>query len=171
MPKSSPLSDRLPELLSTKHDRAAFNSGNEQLDDYLKHRASQDARRGVAVPYVIAQDDDKVASYYTLSSSSIDIGKLPPKLEKKLPPHAVLGATLLGRMAVDKKHQRQGLGSTMIAHALDQAFRVNPAGSIAVVVDAFDAKAIRFYEDHGFFRLPETARTLFILRESLLKFL
>nr|WP_298689499.1 GNAT family N-acetyltransferase [uncultured Dongia sp.] len=171
MPRSSPLSDRLPELLSAKHSRAAFNSGNEQLDNYLKLRASQDAKRGVAVPYVIADDESSVVGYYTLSSTSIDLGQLPPKLEKKLPAHAVLGATLLGRMAVDVSHQRRGLGSIMIAHALDLAFRVNPAGSIAVVVDAIDAQAVRFYEGYGFFRLPEADRTLYMLRGSLLKYL
>lgn len=58
----------------------------------------------------VATDDSDLKSvmgYYTLSSASIIRTPLPEKLTRKLPRYKDLPATLLGRLAVDKKYQGQ----------------------------------------------------------------
>jgi ribosomal protein S18 acetylase RimI-like enzyme len=156
-----------PERLRATHNRASFESGSEPLDNYLKQRASQDVRRGIAFTYVMADKTENVAAYYTLTASSIDIQDLPPSLAAKLPQHGVLGATLIGRLAVDRRFQRQGVGSRLVAHAVTLALHENPAASIAVVVDAIDDAAVAFYKALGFIPLPEPGRRMFLLKESL----
>jgi GNAT superfamily N-acetyltransferase len=156
-----------PERLHTAHNRATFESGSEPLDSYLRHRASQDAKRGIAFTYVMTDEAENVAAYYTLTASSIDIRDIPPSLAAKLPQHGVLGATLIGRLAVDRRFQRQRVGSRLVAHALRLALEENPAASIAVVVDAIDEAAVTFYKALGFILLPEPGRRMFLLRESL----
>jgi GNAT superfamily N-acetyltransferase len=154
--------------MNERHKRSQFESGNSSLDAYLKQRASQDARRRIAVPYVVADDDGNVLGYYTLTSTSIDIGELPPDIAKKLPGHGViLGATLIGRLAVDRRYQGQDIGALLVADALDRALLQNPAGTIAVIVDALTDEATRFYQKLGFTLLPDNPRTLFFMRASL----
>ena len=152
------------------HNRAAFESGNQPLDNYLKQRATQDAKRGIAFPYVVTDGMD-VVGYHTLTATSIELQNLPPALAVKLPQHGVLGATLIGRLAVDRRYHRQGIGSLLVAHAVKQALYENPAASIAVVVDALNDDAVTFYKALGFKLLPELGRTMFLLRDTLLRHL
>ncbi len=160
-----------PEPLRETHQRADFNSGSEPLDNYLKHRAAQDARRGVAFPYVIADQGGNVVGYHTLTATSIEIVDLPEALAKRLPAHGVLGATLIGRLAVDQRFKRQRLGTRLVAHAVNMAFNENPAATIAVIVDALNDEAMAFYKELGFVTLPDMGRTMFLLRDSLKKYL
>jgi len=152
---------RAPAPLRIQHDRAPFESGSEPLDTYLKQRASQDARCGITQPYVIADHDLNVIGYHTLTSASIDLADLPPSLANKLPRHGTLGATLIDRLAVDRKYQRQGIGAMLVADAVERALHQNPTGTIAVVVDAIDDAAVAFYQTLGFILLPEPGRRLF----------
>lgn len=86
------------ELLRASHDRAAFICGVPELDNYLHHQASQDARRKVAAPFV------------TLSAYCVYGRDLPEPLARKLPRYPLLPATLLGRLAVSQVHRGQKLG-------------------------------------------------------------
>lgn len=45
------------EQLNRNHDRQEFLSGNDSLDSYLKRQASQDAKRGFCVVYVLTLED------------------------------------------------------------------------------------------------------------------
>jgi GNAT superfamily N-acetyltransferase len=160
-----------PEPLRETHKRASFSSGNVPLDNYLKQKATQDSRRGVAFPYVLTDLDGNVIGYHTLTATSIEIVNLPEKFGKKLPPHGVLGATLIGRLAVDLKYARRGIGTKLLAHAVKLAFDENPAASIAVIVHALNDDAVKFYKALGFTLLPDFDRTMFLLRDSLKKYL
>jgi ribosomal protein S18 acetylase RimI-like enzyme len=156
-----------PERLRATYNRASFESGSEPLDNDLKQRASQDAKRGIAFTYVMADEAENVGAYYTLTASSIDIHDLSPSLATKLPQHGVLGTTLIGRLAVDRLFQRQRIGSRLVAHAIKLSLNGNPAATIAVMVDALNDDAVAFYRALDFVLLPEPGRRLFLPRESL----
>ena len=158
--------------LDPSHDRNSFDCGNQILNRYLSTIATQDLRRGVAVPYVVTfPPDPRIAGYFTLSAASVDIGGLPASIRKRLPAGAVIGVSLLGRLAVDLRHQGEGLGALMVAAAANMSFVESPLGCVAMVVDAIDGKAVAFYEHLGFIRIPEGPRRLFLLRDSLAKYL
>jgi GNAT superfamily N-acetyltransferase len=148
------------EALSARHDRASFTSGVEPLDRYFRVQAGQDARKHLSACFVLILPDGKVAGYYTLSATGILLSELPPATTRKLPRYPRIPATLLGRLAVDEKYRGQGFGRYLLADALFRSWRSEIA-SFAVVVDAKDDNARRFYEREGFLALPDQPLKLF----------
>jgi GNAT superfamily N-acetyltransferase len=162
------------EPLGHKHDklRAAFSCGVESLDRYLKQQAGQDAKKRAAVPYVLVSEDNRIAGYYTLSSDNIRTDDLPPELVKqlKLPRYPAIGATLIGRLARDLSFRGQGIGEVLLIAALKVALAISwKIASAAVVVDAKDDDAYRFYTEFGFMAFPETKNRLFLPMQTIEK--
>ena len=59
----------------------------------------------------------------------------------------------------------EGLGGLLLARALRKAHdSADTVGSSMVVVDAVDARAIKFYRAHGFTRLGHSARLVIAMR-------
>lgn len=159
----------LIEPLGKKHNRAAFCCGVNQLDDYFQKQAGQDARKRIAAPFVLVEKiSGFIAGYYTLSSTSIQIGELPIEITKKLPKYPQLPATLLGRLAVDENHRQKGLGEMLLMDALYRSLQ-NEIATIAVVVDAKDDKARSFYEHYQFICFPDYSHRLFLMMETIAK--
>lgn len=113
----------------------------------------------VATP---ADSANTIMGYYTLSAGSISVADLPLVLKQRLPNYPVPIA-LLGRLAVDKNYQGQGLGSILLADAIQ---RVEQASEIlavyAIVVDALNLSAAEFYRQFGFIPFPEKPLRLFL---------
>jgi ribosomal protein S18 acetylase RimI-like enzyme len=146
--------------LSSDHDRSKFFSGSEALDRYLREQASQDVKRRIATCFVaVADGAQDAAGYYTLTATSIALSALAPAIAKKLPRYPVVPAALMGRLAVARQYQGQGLGGILLADALKRMSRAE-LGVFAMVVDAKDETAQRFYEHYGFQLLPGEGRRL-----------
>jgi GNAT superfamily N-acetyltransferase len=148
------------EPLAPHHDRAAFSSGVPPLDRYLRTQASQDARKNIAAPFVLVMPNGGIAGYHTLSSTAIAAPALPADIARKLPRYPLIPATLLGRLALDQRYRGQGHGRFLLADALYRSVRSEIA-SFAVVVDAKDEDARRFYERESFLPFPDQSMTLF----------
>jgi ribosomal protein S18 acetylase RimI-like enzyme len=152
------------EPLSSSHDRPGFNCGIDSLDNYLKRQASQDIKRQISRVYtaVTIEKPNKIMGYYTLSSLSIELNLLPEELLRKLPKHPI-PAALIGRLAVDKTVQGNGIGKMLLADALKRIISVsNEIAIYAVVVDAINVKAKSFYKQYGFQSLGEGTPRLFL---------
>lgn len=149
------------ERLAADHDRSTFACGSQPLDRYLHEQASQDERRSVAACYVAADEHSKIAGYYTLAASSVDLTALPAGLRKKLPRYPTVPAVLMGRLAVSKDHQGIGLGAALLADAIDRWMRMDVA-AYALLVDAKDDVAAAFYAKHGFLAFEDSPRRLFL---------
>ena len=149
--------------LAKRHDRAAFSCGVEALDTYLRTRAGQDQRRRVARVFVCCEEGSKaVLGYYTLSSLSIELRDLPEDKALRLPRHPV-PAALIGRLAVSSDIQGQGIGRLLLADAVKRALAVSEEIAIhALVVDAKDERAARFYRAFGFTPLVDQRNRLFL---------
>lgn len=135
---------------------ADFACGEQALDEYLQRYASQDIKRGVARVFVAspAEQPRVVAGFYTLSAASIAAETLPEKWRKKLPRYPVPVA-LLGRLAVARQFQGQGLGSILLADACKRVAAASKTLAVAaLVVDAKSPKAAAFYQHFGFIELP-----------------
>jgi GNAT superfamily N-acetyltransferase len=146
------------ELLdSKKHDRSTFNCSVDSLDDYIKTRASQELKKLVSTPYVLTDSPERqVLGYYCLSSYSLASAELDESTAKKLPRYPLLPAIMLGRLAVDSGHQGKGYGDLLVADALKRSLQLSKQlASFAVVVDAIDRGAARFYQRHGFIEFPD----------------
>jgi len=90
----------------------------------------------------------------------IDLGELPELIVRKLPRYPLVPATLLGRLAVDRRRQGKGYGRFLLADALYRAAGSEIA-SFAVIVDAKDDSARRFYERESFLPFPDQPMELF----------
>jgi len=150
------------EPLSSDHDRSGFSCGSAALDRYFREQASQDIKRRIATCFVaINVAFEEVAGYYTLSAATVALDALSSEIARKLPRYPVVPAALLGRLAVASRYQGQGLGGILLADALKGTARAE-LGVFAMVVDARDETARRFYERHGFLLLPGEARRLYL---------
>ena len=148
------------EPLSAQHDRAGFSSGSEPLDRYLRTQAGQEARKNISAPFVLVLTDGSIGGYYTLSATSLRLAELPHELSRRLPRYPLIPATLLGRLAVDHRLQGQGCGRFLLADALWRAVSSEIA-SFAVIVEAKDEAALRFYLRESFLPLPDQPMRLF----------
>jgi GNAT superfamily N-acetyltransferase len=155
------------EPLGKHHDRSAFQCGVESLDVYLKTQATQDMRRKANAVFVLAPEDSPslIAGYFTLCAYGLAPGLIPDAARKHLPRYPMVSATLLGRMAVSTRLQGRGLGSILLAKALEKSYwNAEQVGSSMVVVDAIDERAAKFYAAHGFIQLPESNRLILPMR-------
>jgi GNAT superfamily N-acetyltransferase len=151
---------RRVEVLGPQHNRASFESGVESLDRYLRVQAGQDARKNMAAPFVLVLPGGAIGGYYTLSATAVNLAELPAQTARKLPRYPLVPATLLGRLAVDRRHQGKGYGRFLLADALLRSVRSEIA-SFAVIVDAKDENARRFYERESFLPFPDQPMKLF----------
>ncbi len=159
----------LTQPLNSLHRKKDFTCGKKLLDDYFQNQAKQDVKRKLSVCFVLADKDNKVKGYYTLSSTSVNRALLPEKIIRKLPPsYHNLPATLLGRLAIHNAHKGQKLGELLLIEALKRSYDIsaNNIGSMAVIVDPIDNDAIQFYSKYGFILLPDSKK-MFITMESI----
>ena len=147
-------------LLDKKHDRNNFDSGNPILNNYLKTQAGQDIKRKLSACFVLSNNKEVIQGYYTLSNHSTPIDAFPEQIQKKLPPsYRSIPATLLGRLAVDKNFQNNGIGKILLIDALKRCYDVSKEmGSFAVVVDPIDKNAAMFYQKYDFIFLPDSKK-------------
>jgi GNAT superfamily N-acetyltransferase len=151
------------ERLNRGHVREGFGCGKPSLDDFLHTLVSQYEKRGLGRTYVALQEkDQRVMGYYTLASGAIEALSLPQNQAKKLPRHTV-PVVLLARLAVDQSVHGRGLGGFLLRDALTRSLDLSDKlGIHAVVVDALDAGAKRFYERFGFMPLTDDELRLFL---------
>jgi ribosomal protein S18 acetylase RimI-like enzyme len=150
------------EALGDTHDRAAFSCGDDALDRYFQTQVTQDVRRRIANCFVVVEiATGHVAAYYTLSAASIPLVDLPPDETKLLPRYPTLPAVRIGRLAVDRRFQRRGLGELMLMNAVRRTM-LDAAAAFALLVDAKNDVAAGFYRRYGFRPIAGKPRTLFL---------
>ena len=148
------------ERLHAQHDRSGFICGKESLDQYFQWRVTQDARRHLATPFVMVMPDGAIGGFYTLSSTALRLDDLPEDVARRLPRYPLVPATLIGRLAIDRRYHGQGWGSFLFLDALCRCSHSDVA-SFAVIVDALDDEARDFYAHHSFLPLPDSPYRLF----------
>ena len=155
------------EPLGDQHDRAAFSCGVQALDSYFQgDPIRQDVSRRTANAFVFTNDGRSVVGFYTLSASSILSVDLPARLQKKLPRRPI-GATLIGRMGVDKSLQGRHIGRRLLSDALYKAWQASKyVSSWAVVVDAKEG-AREFYVKYEFTPFATKPDRLFLLMKKI----
>jgi GNAT superfamily N-acetyltransferase len=151
------------EALAPGHRRGEFRCGVPDLDSYLRERAGQDAKRHIATTFVLVGEAPDVRGYYTLSQQIVALSDLPADVGRRLPRYPLLPATLIGRLAVDSRHQGEGVGEMLLVDALLRSWEVaQSVASYAVRVDATDEAARAFYGRYGFIPLPVDGLKLFL---------
>ncbi len=157
MLEEQPLDPRL-------HDRGAFRCGVDALDRFLQQQAGQNRRRGFGETFVLveAAEPARILGFYTLAPAQMARADLQRKDAEPLPPYPV-PCFRMGRLARDQSCRGQGIGSLLLALAVERCLEVRRViGGYALLVDAKDEAAALFYERHGFRRFQDTPGSLYL---------
>ena len=108
----------------------------------------------------LAEDGVTVTGFVTVSAGQIATTSLPSQLKLPRYPAPILR---IGRLAVDARHQGEGIGRYLLAFALRLAVAFSQrVGLYAVVVDAKHDKAKAFYMKLGFIACVDNPLCLYL---------
>lgn len=148
------------ERLGPHHDLSTFQSGNADLDGWLRRHALAAQEMDSARTFLLI-GEEQIVGYFSLTMGSVLRTDAPAKLVRGLPAYPV-GMVLLARLAVDEREQGKGLGALILADALRKAVAAGEAAAARlIVVDAVDERVARFYERHGFVPTPQQPLRLY----------
>ena len=149
-----------PEKLNSSHQFENFDSGNTQLDDWLKRRALKNELDGASRTYVVCSDGI-VVGYYCLAVGALAQIAATGRVRRNMPdPIPVM---VIGRLAIDVQWQGRCLGRSLVRDAILRTFQVAEiAGIRAILVHAISAEAKEFYEKCGFTASPVEPMTLMV---------
>jgi ribosomal protein S18 acetylase RimI-like enzyme len=151
-----------PVPLTAQHDLEDFDSGEPILDDWLRGRALGNMDTAASKTYVVCLPGSrKVIGFYALCMGQIlnqeAIGAMRRNMPHQIP------AVILGRLAIDRNWQRQGIGAALLHDAVQRSFRAaEEVSARLLIVHATSAAAEAFYRRFGFTRLPVESPTLAI---------
>lgn len=149
-----------PEPLAAHHQLEDFNCGEPSLGEWLRRRAHANQASGASKTFVVS-DGQKVVGYYALASGGVTAKSAPGKFRRNMPDPVPV--VLLGRLAVDRAYQGQGIGRALFR---DAALRVSHAaetiGIRGIVVHAISEEARKFYLALGFDPSPLDPMTLLV---------
>jgi predicted N-acetyltransferase YhbS len=107
-------------------------------------------RRNLSRTFVLVDDGGQVIGYYSLSMGGVRREELPPRYGRGLPRYDI-GMVLLARLAVDRGHQRIGMGRDLLVEAIERAATAGEhAAARFIAVDPIDEDARSFYAAFGF---------------------
>lgn len=156
---------RIERFDASRHDTASFTCGNATLDLYVQTTITRDEHQHTAAAYVLVDPaaPSRVLGYFTLNSFAFARGQARRRdRDRSLGGYDPVPAVLIGRLALDRSVQGQGLGSVLLVFALDRVLAIRDAIGVAVViVHAIDDAAASFYEHHGFTRFRDEPHHLY----------
>ena len=147
-----------PEPLTADHVLGNFNSGVASLDDWLRRRALQNQASGASRTFV-ACDAEQVVAYYALAASAVAPDAAPGRFRRNMPDP--IPVVVLGRLAISRTHQGQGLGRALFQDAAKRV--VHAADTIGIrglLVHAISDEAKAFYMKLGLVPSPIEPMTL-----------
>jgi GNAT superfamily N-acetyltransferase len=149
---------KAPELLTAGHALGAFDSGLPSLDEWLRRRALQNQGSGASRTFVVC-DGEQVCAYYALAASAVAPHTAPRRFRRNMPdPIAVV---VLGRLAIGRTHQGQGLGRALFQDAAKRVVHASSAiGIRSLLVHAISDEARAFYMRLGLEPSPIEPMTL-----------
>lgn len=155
---------RSPRPLTPTDSHRDFDCGTPSLNEWLRTRALKNEATGASRTFISADaDTNETAGYYCLSASSLLLEEVPGKVRRNMPdPIPVI---LIGRLAVDNAYQGQGLGYSLLQHAILKGLEASRIiGARAFIVDALDENAESFYRKFGFTLMPPASkRAMYLL--------
>jgi GNAT superfamily N-acetyltransferase len=150
-----------PTRLEPSHPIEGFACGYDSLDRWLASQALRADRERTAVTYIV-NDEVRVVGYYSLASHSVRRASVGGGWLQRNTPDPI-PALLLGRLAVDLRYQGQGIGWSLLQHAIGQALVTGSLVDIrALVVDPIDQSATDFYAHYGFRLFPADSQRMFL---------
>ena len=154
---------RAPEALAPPHQLDGFDCGKPALNDWLLRHARQAQTSGSARTFVVAEDDQRVAGYFSLTVGQVDTLEAPERMRQGMGQYP-LPVVILARMAVSARDQGRGIGLGMLQDAITRTLLIaEQAGIRAMLTHPIDEEAARFYTRFGFLASPLREKQLLLL--------
>lgn len=154
----------------SKHDRAAFSCGVEQVDNFFKRTANKLARAGNLRVHVLTEPDGSIIGFYALNAHSVHYTDLPEKFRRDRPGHGIIPAAYISMIGVDSRYQGRGYGGDLLIDCLRRiASAAQTIGIRVVLLDVLDCGAVdrverrtQLYAAYGFMPLSEHKLRMFL---------
>lgn len=143
------MASRHEEQISKKHDRDAFDCGEEALNEFLRRYARNSHDLGGAKTFLAIDDDDNktILGFYSLSPASIEYAQTPEIIKRGLASHDIPGFRL-ACLAMDRQGQGIG-GQLMLAAGRRCLVAAAEVGGVVLVIDAKNEKVAGWYASYG----------------------
>jgi len=164
---------RPPEPLERRHRLDDFDCGEPALDEWLKRHARAAHASGSARVFVATLEDrETVVGYYALAAAQVAPEAATERALKGQPPTRAVPAVLLARLAVDREHQRAGLGRSLLQDVMLRCVEAAKAiGARVLLVHAKHEAAKAWYMQYGFEQSPTDPLHLLMLLKDVRAFL
>lgn len=157
------MSLRRPEALSEQHQLEGFDCGRAALNDWLLRHARQAQASGSAKTFVVADEAQRVAGYFSLTVGQVDTLDAPERIRKGMGQYPI-PVVILARLAVSQQDQGQGVGVGLLQDAIRRTLMMaEHAGIRALLTHPIDAQAAAFYSRFGFVSSPLREQQLLLL--------
>ena len=144
-----------------------FSCGEPALDEYLKRYAKANEKKRISRNFILPGEDGQAIGYYTLCMAQVKFDELPEEFQSGLP-HYPIPAARLCRLAVDQSMQGNGLGEHLLMDAINRVHIADKmVAAFALLVDAKNTKAKRFYQKYDFKPMKDQDLKLFIPLDTL----
>ncbi len=154
---------RKPEPILAAHDLSAFDCGDEAMNEWLRKFALRNEANGSTRTFVLCEEgSNKVVGFYGVTVGTMMRSQLKTSKHRRGMPNDV-PVVLLGRLAVDRSKQGQGLAKALVREAIKTAILASRHAGIAVImVQAQDEAVAGFYEGLGFTRSRDNPLMFFL---------
>jgi len=139
------------EPIHKKHDREAFDCGEEALNEFLLRYARKSHELGGAKTFLAIDDVDNktILGFYSLSPASVAYARTPEIVRRGLARHDVPGFRL-ARLAVDRRWQGRGIGGQLLLAAGRRCLLASAeVGGVVLVIDAKNERVAGWYASYG----------------------
>ena len=113
MAASQPVAFTIEPFDPSKHDRAAFSCGVEQVDNYFQKTANKLAKADNVRLYVMVDPDGTVIGFYALNAHAVQFTDLPATFARTRPSHGNIPAAYISMIGRDRKFSGAGFGGDL----------------------------------------------------------
>lgn len=150
------------EPIAKAHDRAAFDCGDAQINDFLRRFARQSHEQNAAKTFCAIDNafPNRILGFYSVAPTAVAYEDVPSTMTKGLARHEVSGFKL-ARLATDLKVAGRGLGGQLLAAAALRCLRIaGEGGGVLLIIDAKNDRAANWYKSYGAEQLADKALAL-----------
>jgi len=154
---------RPPEPLAAQHRLEGFDCAKPTQNHWLLHHARQAQTSGSARTFVVADEENRVSGFFSLTVGQVDTVEAPERIRAGMG-RFPLPVIILARLAVSRQNHGRGLGVGMLQDAIRRTLVIaEQAGIRAILTHPIYEDAARFTTRFGFIASPLRQQQLLLL--------
>ena len=118
------------------------------------HRYARHAEAVGSARTFVTTSGGQVVGYYALSAGQVEALEATERLVKGQPHGSPVPVAVLARLAVDERHQKKGVGRSLLQNALLRCAAVAEIIGVRAVIAHATEEANDFYDQFGFETSP-----------------